>query len=810
MSKLARQVFSVPSLWCASVALLRPVMFRPLAFAFLLAMLSYPAPLARGGETAAAEDRDFFERQVRPLFVRRCHECHSGSAKTLKGGLRLDRGESVRAGGDSGPLVVPGNPAASLLIAAVRHTGETSEMPPAGKLPDAEIEILVRWVERGAFFFEAEPMATTKRARVSIEEGRKFWSFQPLARPQVALSERSWPSQQPADLLVQTELRAQGLAPSRVAEARVLIRRVALDLTGLPPAPDEVERFVADSAPDAYERLVDQLIASPRFGERWGRFWLDLARYTDKTEVWLKSTAHASLYRDWVVAALNEDVPYDQFVRRQLATDLLPDSTPTDYPALGFLGLSPTYWKELRLAPEVIQGVVAEEWEERIDAIGRTFLGLTVACARCHDHKSDPIRVEDYYALAGVMANVRLVDRPMLPAPESAAVQDAREEVAAIEEQLDPLRKQAKKTDETEQKIAELESRIQAIRAAHPKFDVPVVNAVEDAALDVLPDGPELTRLVNRRGEARDIAIQIRGNPANRGPLAPRRFLEVLSPPGEPRPFREGSGRRELADALFHEGGPLVARVIANRVWGWHFGRGLVDTPSDFGTLGARPTHPALLEFLASELVADQWSLKQLHRRIVTSATYRQASLDDAGKRELDPENRWLWRMNRRRLEVEAWRDAMLVATGTLDARLGGPAIELDDPGNRRRTLYGVVYRRELHDLLKLHDFPDPTGHNPTRDATTTPLQQLFALNGTMLHGLSHTLAARIEREGGPDVAGRVRAAYGWLFSREPTAAQIALAERFLASATTPEAQQAAWRQYAHALLCSNELQLVD
>jgi hypothetical protein len=588
----------------------------------------------------------------------------------------------------------------------------------------------------------AEPVA------VRIAEGRKFWSFQPL-RPQTppAVRAADWPRRR-LDAFVLGGLEQHGLAPSPAASRQVLIRRVTFDLIGLPPAPEEVEAFVNDQSPDAYERLVERLLASPQHGERWARFWLDLARYADVTESWAEARGQSWLYRDWAVRAVNEDLPYDQFVQRQLAADLIPDLPASERAALGFLGLSPTYWKELKLAPDVIKTVVAEEWEERIQTITGTFLGLTVACARCHDHKFDPITMHDYYALAGVLASTRQVDR-RVPCGEG------------------------------------LEK----------------VPAVEDAALDVLPDGPHKTKVEYRSGEAQDVAMQLRGNPTTVGPVVPRRFLAVLSP-GEPKPFTQGSGRLELARAVVTEGGPLAARVVVNRVWKHHFGSGLVATPSDFGAQGSRPTHPELLDDLAGRFVASGWSLKWLHREIVLSATYRQAC---AAPHPADPDNRWLGRMNRRRLEVEAWRDAMLAVTGELSPALGGPAVDLNNPRNNRRTLYGVVKRRELNDLLRLHDFPDPTTHCPGRIATTTPLQQLYTLNSPFVQQQATALARRLEREA-PTTEARVQRAYRLLYGRPATEGQVKLAVAFLGEKPTA----AAWQQYAQVLLGSNEFLFVD
>ena len=695
-----------------------------------------PASLVAADPAPSPADREFFEKRVRPLLVERCFECHS--AKKQRGGLRLDSRVAVLKGGDTGSAVVPGKPEASLLVRAIGYGDENLQMPPKGKLAERDAAVLMEWVRRGLPFPDAA--TTTTQRTIDIAAGKKFWSFQPLklaTPPAVGGRTR-------IDGFLLAELAKRGLAFAPEADRRALIRRVSFDLVGLPPSPEEVEAFVRDDSPDAYERLVERLLASPQHGERWARFWLDLARYCDIPEDWAKRKNSPHLYRDWVVSAINADMPYDRFVTLQLAADQVKDAKPEDRAALGFIGLSPSYWKELKLAPDVIKTVVAEEWEERIHTLGSTFLGLTLACARCHDHKFDPVTTQDYYALAGVFASTREADL---------------------------------KTNGT---------------ALAP--------GVEDASLFVLPDGPHKTKLDYKPGVAQDVAIQVRGNPASPGSVVPRRFLAVLS--NDAKPFKNGSGRLELAQAILNEGGALAARVLVNRVWMHHFGVGLVDTPSNFGMEGSPPTHPALLDDLAARFVASGWSLCWLHREIVLSAAYRQSSTADARKSSLDPDNRLLGRMSRRRLEVEAWRDAMLAVTGTLDHRLGGPPQELTDANNRRRTLYGTVKRRELSDLLRLHDFPDPTVHSASRTPTTTPLQQLFVLNSPFLRQQATALANRVQTEATGDEA-RVRRVYQLLFGRLPSSNEMKLASEFL---TDP----AAWPAYCQALLGGNELLFVD
>ncbi|MBL8852085.1 MAG: DUF1553 domain-containing protein, partial [Planctomycetaceae bacterium] len=588
-----------------------------------------------------------------------------------------------------------------------------------------------------------------------------------------------------------------GLTPHDEADRRVLIRRATFDLLGLPPTPSEIEEFVADEAPDAYERLIDRLLASPHYGERWGRHWFDLARYTDGTPDWQSPSERGWLYRDWVIDSLNRDLGYDDFVRNQLAADLYEDASPPDLVALGYLGLSPTYWKELRLAPEVIMQIVADEWDERIDAVTRTFLGLAVSCARCHDHKFDPITVQDYYALAGVFASTQVADRPLLSAEAAAPLLKTKHRINELTAEL------AKITDKQSEPAKALQAEIDELKQT-PGYDGLWAHAVVEASIYVVPDGPEMTRLETRPGESRDIAIFKRGNPTNLGDIVPRRFLEVLSRSDAP-PFTQGSGRRELAESILGDAQPLAARVMVNRVWRHHFGQGIVRTPSDFGIQGEAPTHPELLDWLARRFIEEEWSLKWLHRELMLSAACRQSSANSAAAAAVDPENRLLWRMHPRRLEIEAWRDAMLAVSGQLDSSMGGSAGNLTDPADVRRTVYGKVEREDLNNMLRLYDFPEPAAHSPNRETTTTPLQQLFVLNSPFVMRQSEVLAERIVNSTTNDDE-RLNALYELLYSRSPDESERTILLRSLSG----DADAARWTPLVHVLLGANEFLFVD
>lgn len=753
-----------------------------------------PALLLLAPCADSADDAAFFEKKVRPILFARCQECHSNRTGKKRGGLLLDSRAAILAGGDSGPAAVSGDPAKSLLVQAIRHEHATLTMPPAGKMPAAEIAALVEWVQRGVVYPGAGPVVG--REGIDFAAGKRFWSFvAATTHAPPAVRDQNWPRGR-VDHFVLAEMEKRGLTSSPETDRRTLIRRVTFDLIGLPPSSEEVDAFAADTRPDAYERLIDRLLASPRHGERWGRFWLDLVRYCDVAEDWAETKGARWLYRDWVIAAFNQNTPYDDFILKQLAADQMPGTAPADRAALGYLGLNPSYWKELKLDPTVIKGVVAEEWEERIHTLGSTFMGLTVACARCHDHKFDPIGMQDYYALAGVFASVRETDLSLLPPDLDQQVRTTRTRLQVLEQQITALRK--KKAPEAT--ITPLSDEAAKLRAM-PHLSEPMVPGVVESSLHVLADGPHRTRL-EYRSTPQDVALQVRGNPANLGPVVPRRFLSVLS--SESRPFTSGSGRLDLARAIVGDAKPLTARVIVNRIWGHHFGTGIVRTSSDFGRQGERPTHPELLDDLAARFIANGWSLKELHRELVLSAAYRQASqTQEASKVRIDPDNRWLARMSRRRLEVEAWRDAVLAVTGTLQDTLGGPALALDRPDNLRRTVYAGVKRRELPDLLRLNDFPDPTTHSPGRVATTTPLQSLFVLNSEFMRRQAMTLAARLRSLPGDDAA-RVRQGYRWLFARPATDTEVRLGLDYLAAAG------ADWSEYAQVLLGSNEFLYVD
>lgn len=701
---------------------------------------SSPAELASAGA-------DFFEQHIRPLFVEHCYECHASQSKPVQGGLRLDDRQALAQGGDSGPPLVAGDPDASLLVAALRY--DDLQMPPDGKLPNDKIALVEKWISLGApdpRSDDSDTPTSHRRPVATSQAALDWWSFrQPQPQPRPTVRHLTWPRQE-LDWYVLAAMEAHGLAPTEEAEHRTLLRRVYFDLTGLPPTHAQVEAFLQDTRPATYERIVDELLASPEYGQRWARLWLDLARYAeDQAHIVGDDRSlcypNAYLYRDWVITALNDDLPFDQFIRFQLAADMLPDAE-QHQAALGFLGLGPKYYNRGTLE------VQADEWDDRIDTVTRGLLGLTVSCARCHDHKFDPISMRDYYALAGIFASTEMFNAPLDPATE--------------------------KQDNGNSKSP-------------------------DDAMHVVREAP-----------VKNVPIALRGNVKKPGEIVQRGVPQLLAR-DDTRQFWNGSGRLELAEAIVDPTNPLTARVIVNRIWGAHFGRPLVSTPSNFGHLGQVPSHPELLDDLASRFVAHGWSLKWLHREIVLSATYRQSSLTSDVSLSIDRDNIWLSRMNRKRLEVEQWRDTMLAVAGVLDSGLGGPSIDPASAASRRRAVYAEISRFELNPFLARFDFPDANVHSARRTPTTTPLQKLFLLNSPFVVALADHVATDLS---GPDasrpISETVIALYRRMYQRAPTVDEQNLATQFLTSAGSQEIHPDKLQDLVQALLISNETLFVD
>ena len=789
-------------------------------FVEVIAIGHFVAGQEPAAPVADPEGIAFFEQRIRPIFAEHCYSCHSASAKTLQANLLLDSSNSILAGGDSGPSIIPNKPDESLLIQSVRYSPNHSAMPPDGKLLDEQIAALEAWVRRGAPVPSSE-IASKIRTSIDIEEGRKHWAFQPtkplpaqfFAPPDSASPDSALPSvtqhqlqtsNSRIDVAIERELKKQELSLSPREQRRGLLRRLKMDLVGVLPTSTEVLEFEHDSSPEAFERRIDAYLASPQYGERWARYWLDLVRYCDVMEEWTETLGPTYPYRDWVVSAFNEDMPFDRFIHLQLAADQLPDARPSDRAALGLLGMSPSYWKELQLPVEIIKSIVSDEVEERVHTLSSTFLGLNIACARCHDHKFDPITNLDYYAIAGILSNSKPSDVALAPDLDAAAIVEARKGVKKLETELQPLLKSEKEEDKA--KVAELQQRLEALRATKG-FDALLTPGVEDARLEVLPaDGSHGSKIVFEKA-LRDKAVEIRGNPNKAGETVPRRFISVLSHNSPPAPFgtEQASGRAELARSMSSDSAHLVARVFVNRIWKHHFGRGLVETPSDFGRQGTLPSHPELLDDLAYHFIEQGWSIKWLHREILLSNTYQQQRSFGPGDQR-DPDQRLYASFPRRALDVEAWRDSILETTGELNNQIGGPPEDLSKLGRARRTIYGQVRRRELNDLLRLFDFPDPLTHSASRVPTITPLQQLYLLNSPFILERSDALIRRLELESINDTDQRIEKLYGWLFQRSPTPAEWNKLRGFIQPNNDPQA----WQLLAQSLLASNAFYFVE
>jgi Protein of unknown function (DUF1553)/Protein of unknown function (DUF1549)/Planctomycete cytochrome C len=917
------------------------------------------------GRAVTAEQADFFEAKIRPVLEEHCFKCHG--PRKQESGLRLDSRESMLRGTDNGPVVVPGHPEESPLIGAIRRDGKI-KMPPKSNLTPKAIAELTRWVQMGLPWpgnvRKSSKGSVQERARASAEQ---HWAFQPVADPSPPeVNAKAWPRTS-VDRFIQAKLEARGLTPSPRADRRTLIRRASFDLTGLPPTPGEIDAFEIDTAPDSFSRLVDRLLASPRYGERWGRYWLDVARYADTKGYVLFQDANfhwAYTYRDYVIRAFNHDLPYDRFLLEQIAADRLPaEDGERPLTALGFLSLGGRF-----------MGNIHDIIDDRIDVVCRGLMSLTVTCARCHDHKFDPIPTQDYYSLYGVLASACEPEIPpeasqpeLTPAyarfvkelesrqrklsefvaskhremVESTKIR-AAEYMLAAQKTLDQpstedfmlladgndlnptmlirwqvyLSRMRKTHDpvfalwyalaalperEFEQAAVRLIEKYAAATAPsavnsvqpvnlvvlralseHPPhslaevaqvygkllngvdqiwqekvcrslLDGRVAEPLPDPALEslrqvfhgpdsppsvvtlpygdlgLLPDRPSQAKLQELRNAvqnwlttgpgapARAMSLEdtptpfqprvfVRGNPNNPGEPVPRRFLAILS--GARRePFHDGGGRLDLAQAIARPDNPLTARAIVNRVWMHHFGTPLVATPGDFGQRSEPPTHPKLLDHLASRFIQEGWSIKRLHRLIMLSSTYQQRSQDRSEAAAIDVENTLYWRANRRRLDFEATRDALLAVSGRLSGRIGGPPVPGLTSTEARRTIYGFVDRLNLPGLYRTFDFPDPSTTSPRRDQTTVAPQALFLMNHPFMIEVSRSMLARADIASMSDPGSKVTRLFRLAYGRPVNEEEVTMVRRFLEESLI---DQRRWQSLVQAILIANEFVFVD
>jgi len=787
-------------------------------------------------QAGADSGTEFFEKKIRPVLVEHCYSCHAADAKNIRGGFVLDTRDGIRKGGESGPALTAGKPEESLLLDAIRY--ESFEMPPKGRLPDSVIADFEKWIRMGAPDPRDGPAVNIESA-MDIEEGRRFWAFQkprPTTAPQV--HNNAWPESD-IDRYILARLESNALEPVGDADRQTLIRRASFALVGLPPSPQEIDQFVEDASPfpTAYAKVVDRLLQSEHFGERWGRHWLDVARFAESSgggrSLMFKD---AYRYRDYVIDAYNNDKPFDQFLREQIAGDLLPHDSPAQHAeqliAAGFLALGPTNYEQqdkelLRL--DVI--------DEQIDLFGRAFLGLTLGCARCHDHKFDPVPTSDYYALAGIFGSTqslvpgnvsKYVEQPLPLSQEERAVQDrfqgqradldkqladakaamklgqAAGKIAAGGKQLAPDDRHAQAVQRVRDVIRDLKRKIDAIKKQADEAR-PVAMSVKDVK------------------KPADGHIHIRGGVRNLGPVVPRNFVTVAmsATAGPPNIPTGQSGRVELARWLASPDNSLTARVYVNRVWRHLFGVGLVATPDNFGNTGQRPTHPELLEALAIGFMEDGWSTKRLIRQIMLSHVYRLSTAHDEQAFAQDDRNELLWRANRRRLDAEVIRDSMLAVSGQLDLTAGGLTIkklkQYDvsyEFETVRRSVYVPAFRNSMLELFEVFDFANPNLVVGDRNTSTLPTQALFLMNSPFVIEQSRHAAGRLLAENVPDDASRITLAYRRALGRPPTLSEQMMGsqyiENFPADDPATDDRLEAWSSFCHALLSSLDFRYVD
>jgi len=791
------------------------------AYSLLLASLLAPA-FAAAAEKPSPAEIEHFEAKIRPVLASTCAKCH-GQQKA-SGGLRVDSLAALVTGGEHGPALVPGRPDESLLIRAIRHTDDEVVMPPDAELASNVVDDFSRWVEHGAAWPDEPEGAKDPFAAAT------HWAYQPLEK--IALPDVGDESLAPIDRLVRAKLHSEGLSPLPRAEKITLLRRAHFDLLGLPPSPAEIDDFLADNATDAWPRLVDRLLASPHYGERWGRHWLDVVRYADTAgDNADYPVPEARLYRDYVLDSFNRDKPFDQFIREQIAGDILAADRAADDPvrheqviATGYLALSRRY----ATAPYELWHLTLED---TIDTTGRAFLGLSLRCARCHDHKYDPVTQADYYALYGIFNSTQFpwaggeeFQSKKFPrehfaplAPPEQVEQSAAQlkaDIAAREAELAALGEEG---DAKEKKLLEKKlDRLRRLEQFGPPPNVPCAYAVHE-------------------GKTADACIQLRGEPENSGPIVPRGVPQFLAGEHPPTIPTDASGRLELANWLTSKQNPLTARVLVNRVWQWHFGRGIVATPSDFGLRGAEPTNRALLDWLATRFLESGWSIKSLHRDIMLSETYQRASEatgdDQQANLPRDPDNLYHWRYDRRRLDAESLRDALLAASGRLDlARPGDhpfPPVEdwhwtQHSPfkavyDSSHRSVYLMTQRLARHPYLALFDGPDPNTSTAARTQAIVPSQALYLLNNPFVTEQARGLAERLIASS-TDPTARIDLACQLCWSRRPDAAEAQQARDYITAVTAALAETdvhparletEAWTSYARVLFASHEFSYI-
>lgn len=779
----------------------------------------------------------FFESKIRPVFVDNCYGCHSSQAKDLGGGLLLDSHSGIVQGGDNGPPVVAGDPEGSLLMMAIRHESKELQMPPEKKLADHQIQDVEQWIRMGAPDPRSEDTLSIVKAKRQIDwdKAREFWSLRPLSQVVVpGVQETHWPIGD-LDRFVLARMEAVGLKPAEDADRASWIRRATFDLIGLPASPEDVDRFESDTSRQAYEAVIDRLLGMKEYGERWGRHWLDIVRYSDtagdNSDFPIPQMVR---YRDWVIDAINADMPYDQFVREQLAGDLMPANTEEETNrriiATGYIAGARRFGSRVDDYPQHLT------IEDTLDNLGRAFLAMTINCARCHDHKFDPITTEDYYALYGFFHSTRYPwpgieleqrQRDLVPLVPMAIAESALKErsdlLERLKENVSHLEKEkiaARSADNSvDPSLKNLDALLKEAKDAHDKF-----------AKQPLPFGTAYAVLDSDSIE--DTHVQIKGDPSKQGPIIRRRFLSVLGG-NELADDNRTSGRLQLADWIVDRNNPLAARVLVNRIWLYHFGHGIVPTPNDFGRQGQPPTHPELLDWLANRLIQSGWSLKAMHRLIMLSRTYRMASrvTSDAAM-AIDPSNQWLSRFPRRRLDAESIRDTLLCLSGNLDKTRSGPhpfppstewKFTQHNPfkavyDSNHRSVYLMTQRIQRHPYLAIFDGADPATSTPARTVSTTPLQALYFLNDPFVHAQAAGFTNRLIADH-PTHGERIQAAYRLALGRPSSLMEIERAEEHLIAVAGTltdcdlnaiDRESLVWQSLVRSLFRLNEFVYID
>jgi cytochrome c553 len=772
-------------------------------------------------EQLTPEQTEFFESKIRPVLVKNCYMCHSRQSKSAQGGFVLDSKDGMHRGGATGPALVPGKPDESLLIQLIGYEGKL-KMPPMGKLPDEAIADLTKWVAMGAPDPRTGGGAATY-SKIDLEKGRQFWAFQPPKAPETPTVKNKLWARGEIDRLLLSAMERKGVVPVADADRPAWIRRVTFDLTGLPPSPADVDAFVKDKSKNAQAKVVDRLLASPAFGERWGRHWLDVARYAESMgRTRNQPFPYAWRYRDWVIDAFNSDKPYDRFVAEQIAGDLLPADNTGDKNrnliATGFLALGAHDLNEADRRQYEMDVI-----DEMINATSRAFMAVTVGCARCHDHKFDPIPTKDYYALAGIFRSTQLQSglRSRPPFNSSYYTQSLLLPLGEVEPYAsgDPVAIEAKRAELMKQ-LQEAERgrrRDEVRRIARQLADLPVPRNYAMGVKDA--------------GRAVDCEVNLRGDPHSLGEKVNRGFVQVVYPAGASLPSigPDESGRLQLAQWLASSENPLTARVMANRVWHHLFGRGIVETVDNFGLSGSKPDNQALLDYLAMRFMDQGWSVKKLIREVALSRAYALSSNHHAKNFLADPDNRLVWRMNRRRLEVEAIRDAILAVSGQLDSTrpegspvLEWPSAEVNRGGGKvatwelkenYRSVYVPVIRNAPSRFFESFDFPEPSETKGRRDVTTVAPQALFLMNSPFVADQARIAAERALAKAKTDTE-RVRLAYRQTLSREPAKVELAQALAYIQESVKSDSRadaspgvktQDAWARFYQVLFASAE-----